>query len=167
MPVATGLFTIGVTAAAVSDVRARRVSNRLNLWLLLAGLAWRASAIDAVAVGLGIAGMLVGVAVLFVPFAARWVGAGDVKLLAAIGTWLGPYGALLTGLFGLLGGGLLAAAIACSSGSAVRGEVRRNISASILTLTSPVAPKRARALTVPLAVPLAAAALVVFITRGI
>jgi len=165
MPVAATLFFVGVSAAAVSDIRSRRVTNRLNVTLLLAGLAWRASMLDATAFAMGLVGVVVGLAMLFVPFAARWVGAGDVKLLAACGAWLGPYGAFLAGLFGLLGGGLLAFALACSAGAMVRRDVARNIGASILTLTSPIAPKRAKALTVPLAVPIAAAAIAVFIAQ--
>ncbi len=167
MSVAAGLFFIGVTAAAISDVRVRKVSNRLNLSLLFAGLLWRASMLDATAFAMGLVGVVVGFAMLFVPFAARWVGAGDVKLLAACGAWLGPYGAFLAGLFGLLGGGLLALGIACTAGALVRKDVARNIGASIMTMTSPIAPKRVKALTVPLAVPLAAATIAVFIAQGL
>jgi prepilin peptidase CpaA len=39
------------------------------------------------------------------------MGAGDVKLLAAAGSFLGPYGALVGGLSTLLAGGVLAIAM--------------------------------------------------------
>jgi prepilin peptidase CpaA len=47
--------------------------------------------------------------ILFLPlFALKGMGAGDVKLLAAIGAWLGPLGALWTGLYGAVVGGVMA-----------------------------------------------------------
>jgi Flp pilus assembly protein protease CpaA len=39
---------------------------------------------------LNLEGWLVGIGVLLLPFMARGVGGGDVKLLAAIGAWNGP-----------------------------------------------------------------------------
>jgi prepilin peptidase CpaA len=167
MWIALPLFAALVLAAAVSDVRSRRVSNRLNLAILMLGLGWRATTLDASTTLAGLLGVAVGLGVLLVPFAWRWVGAGDVKLLAACGAWLGPWDALLAGLFGVAGGGLLSLVIAIGAGAGVRREVARNVGASILTMTAPVAPQRAKAQIVPLAVPLAAAALAVFLVRGL
>lgn len=76
-------------AAAWSDLRRRRVSNRLVLLGLGAALAVRAATLDPVTIGLGVAGAAVGLALLLPAFAARWVGGGDVKLLAAIGAVVG------------------------------------------------------------------------------
>ncbi len=166
MTIATIIFLAGAIAAGVSDIRARKVSNRLNLAIVLAGLGWRAASLDIGTVGLGFAGVGVGLAILIVPFAARWVGAGDVKLLAAFGAWLGPYDIFLAGLFGLFGGGLLGVGIAVYGGAKMRSEVAKNFTASIKTMTAPIAPKRVQALVVPLAVPLAAAAMAVFLARG-
>ena len=38
----------------------------------------------------GVGGWLLGAALFFPMFALRGMGAGDVKLLAAVGAWLGP-----------------------------------------------------------------------------
>ncbi len=162
---ATAFFAL-VLAAAVSDIRTRKVTNRLNMTILLLGLGWRAASLDGGTLVTGVAGVGVGLAVLFPPFAARWMGAGDVKLLAACGMWLGPWGAVLAGLFGIAGGGMLSVAIAMSGGAEVRRSVYQNMSASITTLTAPIAPARAKALVVPLAVPLAASVIAVFLARG-
>ncbi len=167
MWIALPLFAALVSAAAVSDLRNRRVSNRLNLAILALGLGWRATSMDAATALLGLAGLAVGLGILLVPFAWRWVGAGDVKLLAACGAWLGPWDALMAGLFGVAGGGLLSVGIAIAAGAGVRREVARNVTASILTLTAPVAPQRPRTQVVPLAVPLAAAAIAIFLMRGL
>ena len=95
-----------------------------------------------------------------------WVGAGDVKLLAALGAWLGPTATFWACLYGLAGGGLLAIALAVAGGAEVRRSVTTNLTTSFLTLSTPDAPRRAKSLTVPLAVPLAIAASAVFISSG-
>jgi prepilin peptidase CpaA len=51
-------------------------------------------------------------------YAVKGMGAGDVKLLAAIGSWLGPAGALWTALYGAIAGGVLALAVALMRGYA-------------------------------------------------
>jgi len=61
-------------------------------------------------------GLLVGLVVFFPFFALGGMGAGDVKLMAAIGAWLGPALAILTALYGAIAGGVLAIAVALSSG---------------------------------------------------
>lgn len=166
MIAAAALLTALACAAAASDLRGRRVSNRLNLAILVCGLGWRALSGDVATVGLGLGGIALGLAMLFPAFAARWVGAGDVKLLAAFGAWLGPTGTLWAGLLGLAGGGLLSTALALAGGAAVRRDVARTLAVSMFTMTAPVAPRRARSLVVPLAVPLGAAAVAVFLLRG-
>src|SRR5687767_8872120 len=75
--------------ATVSDVRSRRIPNLISLVLVTSGI------IEAVLFRHGpspvqaIQGMLVGFALSFPFFAIRALGAGDVKLLAGIGAWVG------------------------------------------------------------------------------
>ena len=93
--VAESVFAFGLVAAAVWDLSRRRVPNLLNLAILAAGLGARAAAGGLPALTDGALGAALGLAVLLPPFAARWIGAGDVKLVAAIGAWLGPSGVLV------------------------------------------------------------------------
>lgn len=164
--IATGILTTGCLAAALSDMLRRKITNQLNLAILFLGLAWRAVSLDGGTFVAGLAGVGVGLAVLFAPFAVRWVGAGDVKFLAAIGAWLGPFDAFVCGLFGLLGGGIMAVAFAATAGAEVRRSVTQTFTASVMTFTAPAAPRREQALVVPLGVPLAAAAIAIFVARG-
>jgi len=134
-------------AAAVSDLLTRKIKNELVLVILIGGLVYQGLSLD------GLAGAGVGFALLFIPFAARWVGGADIKVLAAFGAWLGPWGALLGGLAGIGLGGLLALAMAFKGG--IGREVIGTMKAAIVTISAPAAPRRDRALVVPLAVPLA------------
>ena len=163
---ATATFVALVVVAAISDMRTRRISNRLNITLLLLGLGWQASHLDGTRMVMAVAGVGVGLGLLIVPFALRWYGAGDVKLLAAAGAWLGPRGTLYAGLIGIATAGLISLLMTLRGGNSVRKQVTANLSASIHTLTPPVAPERETRFIVPLGVPLGAAAIGVALVFG-
>jgi prepilin peptidase CpaA len=58
-------------------------------------------------------------------FLLRGMGAGDVKLLGAVGAWLGPGGALWSALFAVLAGGVLALVVGAIHG--YLGQAFRNL----------------------------------------
>ncbi|HAF42365.1 MAG TPA: peptidase [Sphingobium sp.] len=94
-------------AAAITDLRSRIISNRLNLAVaLLAPLWWLASGLDPWP---GMALQLLAGALVFMVFAALFaigmMGGGDVKLLGALALWF-PWQAMLSliVLMALLGG---------------------------------------------------------------
>ncbi len=108
------------------DVRSRRIPNLLVLLGALAGLALNAllppgaSLFRAPFGGLGalagLAGLGTGLAVLLPMYLLRAMGAGDVKLMAMAGAFLGPRAMLDAALWTLLSGGVLALAAALYSG---------------------------------------------------
>ena len=77
-------------------------------------------------------GWAVGIAIFFVPFALGGLGAGDVKLLGAIGAWLGPMNALWVGLYAGAAGGILAIFVALTNGYLVSGGRQRGRDAGLL-----------------------------------
>jgi prepilin peptidase CpaA len=118
----------GILYASWIDYAQRRVPNWLNATLALLGLAtqtlafgWYRSGDAGVSGGLacGLLGLLVGFGVLIVPWAMHGMGAGDVKLLAAIGCWLGPWLTLLSFAAGAIVGGIVAAVMIYTSGRTV------------------------------------------------
>ena len=115
MIVSVATLLIGVAACA-TDIRTRRIPNVLTLGAAAGGVAFHvlASGTDgALAAG---GGWLVGV-LLFLPFfALGGMGGGDLKLLAALGAWLGPRETLWLAVYAGLAGGVLGVAVAVSRG---------------------------------------------------
>lgn len=79
--------------AAFTDLRERRIPNWLNASILAAGLT-RAVAYpgSGPSVGGSLLGTMLGFVLMFVPYAMGALRGGDVKLMAAVGAWLGPLG---------------------------------------------------------------------------
>jgi prepilin peptidase CpaA len=118
----------GILYASWIDYAQRRVPNWLNATLAALGLTvqtlafgWYRSGDAGVSGGFawGLLGLLVGLGVLIVPWAMHGMGAGDVKLMAAIGCWLGPWLTLLSFAAGAIVGGIVAAVMIYTSGRTI------------------------------------------------
>lgn len=85
-------LAIALVTAGFTDLRSRRIANRLNATIALgAPLFWWASDFalwPQVALQLGVA--LASLCILSALFAMRAMGGGDVKLLAALALWIAP-----------------------------------------------------------------------------
>ncbi len=73
------------------DARTKRIPNYLNLCCALAGLGYQLGVNGLAGLGAGVLGMLLGFGLLVLFYLKGGMGAGDVKALAALGTWLGPW----------------------------------------------------------------------------
>lgn len=103
------LFTALLAVACVTDVRARRIPNKIVLALALTGLAYTAIvAPSPLAMLRGAAALVLGFALWIPLYAFRMMGAGDVKLFAAASAWLAPTAVLSAALLSALVGGALA-----------------------------------------------------------
>ena len=80
-----------VCAAAWSDVRSRRIPNRLTVAGLLMALSLRVL-LGLVPLWQGVLGAALGLGICIVLFALGIIGGGDAKLLTAVGAFLGPAG---------------------------------------------------------------------------
>jgi prepilin peptidase CpaA len=102
--------------AAAWDLRTRRIPNLLTFGGALIALMLHGYFGGWSAAGLSLAGWAVGVA-LFLPFfALGGMGAGDLKLLAAVGACVGPVATVWVALFTSIAGGVMALAVASYSG---------------------------------------------------
>lgn len=95
-------------AASWSDFRRHKVPNWLNAVIAGTGLACHTAFLGWSGLQAGLLGMLVGFGMLIVLWLMRGMGAGDVKFMAAIGTWLGPHMTFNAVIVGCLLGGAMA-----------------------------------------------------------
>jgi prepilin peptidase CpaA len=111
------MIAIAVSVAAVAwDVTTRRIPNALTFGAAIAAVAVHGYLEGWTGLGAPLAGWLVGAALFFPFFALGGMGAGDVKLLAAVGAWLGPAAAVWVALFTGIAGGVMALVVAALSG---------------------------------------------------
>jgi prepilin peptidase CpaA len=163
-PVSTVAVVAVVVVASVFDLGSRRIPNSLTFGAALVAVAMRALLDGWSGVLSAASGWIVGLALFMPLYALRGMGAGDVKLLAAIGAWLGPIGAAWTGLYGAVAGGAMALGVALARGYA--RTALRNLG-RILKVWSVVGVQPVEGLTLadkasvrlPYALPLAAGAL--------
>jgi prepilin peptidase CpaA len=94
--------------ASWKDYREHRVPNWLNAAIALTGLTTQAAFGGWPGLENGLKGMLLAFGMLILFWAIKGMGAGDVKFMAAIGTWLGPDMTVSAVMVGVLLGGLIA-----------------------------------------------------------
>lgn len=118
------LLSAGVASvAALIDLRWRRIPNWLTLAALAAGLVLHVGRSGLAGILVALGGAALGLCLLLPFYAIHAIGAGDVKLLAALGALLGPQALLSVAIYGGLVGGVVAAVML-----AQKGLLRRSLS---------------------------------------
>ena len=106
----------------VCDLRSRRIPNVLTFGAAAAAFAYHLTTGGVGALGQSALGWLVGVLVFIVPFALRGLGGGDVKLVAALGAWIGWNDSFMAGgviwlaLYTAIAGGVMAIGVSMAYG---------------------------------------------------
>ena len=131
------VLALGLGAAVFTDVRTRRIPN------------WLTGAIAGAAFGLAfgggpvtpmraLLGLVVGLALMLPGHIIGATGAGDVKLMAAVGAVVGPDVIFRAFLYSAVAGGVLAIVVALR-----RGRLSTTLRATTNLVTQPVHAKRA------------------------
>lgn len=133
MELVQGCAVSAASLAALIDIWSRRIPNWVTFGTLLGGVlinAWlhgSGGAVDA------LAGAGLGLAMLLPFYLMGTIGAGDVKLLAAVGSLIGPQALISVALYGALVGGAMSVVIllrhrllARTLGDMLRGVVPRH-----------------------------------------
>ncbi len=107
------------------DLRTRRIPNALTFGAAAAAVVVAIVTRGADGAASSISGWFIGVGVLFAAYALGGMGAGDVKLLGALGAWLGPTDALWLALYTGVAGGVIALVWALAHG--YLGQACRNL----------------------------------------
>lgn len=103
------VFSSLLVLAAIGDIRTRRIPNMLVMILAVLGIAYSATnPVSVAGAARGLEGLATGFACWLPFYLFGWLGAGDVKLFAAAGAWLGPARAVEGSLLAALIGAVLA-----------------------------------------------------------
>lgn len=101
--------TLGVfiLACCLIDQRTRRIPNVLSGIAFLVGSGLNTFHFGAPGLATSLSGAATMVAILLAPFALGGIGAGDVKMMAAVGAFVGPILATLALTVGMIIGGVI------------------------------------------------------------
>lgn len=131
MTLAAALIVGAGVAATVVDIRQRRVPNVLTMGLASVGLLLAMSGFGTVTLGGALGGLALGLALLLPAHIFGATGAGDVKLLAAFGSLLGPASVFDAFLRAAILGGVMALAVALW-----RGRLRETLYGTAMLVTT-------------------------------
>lgn len=105
--VGSAILTAVVAVALVTDMKSRRIPNWLSLSGAAAGCAVSALADGASGCSRSFGGLAIGFAVMLALYACRVVGAGDVKLFAAVGALSGAAFVLSVAVYAIVYAGMI------------------------------------------------------------
>jgi prepilin peptidase CpaA len=120
------VLAAGVIASWI-DLRSRRVPNLLTMPLACAGLLLAATGASGLTLTDSLFGLAVGLGVMLPLHILGGTGAGDVKLMAAFGAFLGPAGVIHAFIRMAIVGGVIALGVA-----AQRGRLRETLNGTAL-----------------------------------
>ena len=112
MSVTEGFAIVTVCAACLYDVSSSRIPNALTFTTAVLAILFHSFAPSGSGWSSVFLGLFVGLAVFFPLFALGAMGAGDVKLMAAVGSWIGAASILYVALYASVAGGVLALIVA-------------------------------------------------------
>ena len=102
----------GLATATVIDLRSRRIPNDLTAAMAGVGLGLAATGTSGITVAASFTGFFLGLLLMMPGFLLGATGAGDVKLMGAVGAIVGPAVVVSAFLFTAIAGGVLAIIVA-------------------------------------------------------
>lgn len=103
-------------AACMTDIKSRRIPNWLTFGSAAAAVLFHAVTGGSGGLLAAGGGWVLGLALFLLPFALGGLGGGDVKLVAALGAWLGPGMTIWLVLYTGIAGGVAALVVATARG---------------------------------------------------
>jgi len=121
------LFII-LLIAVLTDLSQRRIPNLLTFPAMLLGVLAHSYQSGVGGMLFSTGGLALGLGLLLIFYIFGMMGAGDVKLMGAVGSFLGPMGVFQAFLFTALAGGLYAVVVLALKGELVRFLTRLGMS---------------------------------------
>jgi prepilin peptidase CpaA len=168
------IVAVILVEAAIIDGLKLRVPNWLTFHMILGGLAYAAWSHGGAGFLWALAGTAVGLSVLLPLYAIGGMGAGDVKLMAGVGAWVGPLITFWAFVTSAAVGGVMALAMVAWSGDYVRHWVQfQAIAHEIVTVRDPsklaatAAARKPTMMLLPYGIPLAVGSIAYFAFAGL
>lgn len=167
------LVAIVLVVAAIIDGRSLKVPNWLTFPFAAAGFLYSLSP-GGISPLDSLAGLALGLALLLPLYAVGGMGAGDVKLLAGVGAWVGPSITLWSFVATVLVGAFMAIVMMARSGKFFSHIFQiREIASEWMAVRDPVllaqtaAVRKPRMLLLPYGIPMAIGTITYFLQAGL
>ena len=119
-------LSIILIVAAVIDVRVKKIPNVITFPTIFAMMVYHILTNGWQGLFFSFGGMALGIAIFFVPYLMGGMGAGDVKLMGAVGATIGPKGVFFASLSTAIAGGLYALIILLINRKYAKDFISRN-----------------------------------------
>jgi prepilin peptidase CpaA len=168
------LVSFVLIEAAIIDGRSLRVPNLLTYNFLAGGLIFAFWKGGTALLLMSVAGAAVGLMTLLPLYAIGGMGAGDVKLMAGVGAWIGPWLTLCAFVSTALVGAVIAAGMIYYSDRPFRHlAMMHTIGAEVLSIKNPVvlaeraAERKPTMMLLPYGIPIAIGSIAYFALAGL
>jgi prepilin peptidase CpaA len=168
------LISIVLIEAAWIDGRSLRVPNWLTYHFLAGGLVFAFIRGGSPFLATSLLGACLGLLTLLPLYAIGGMGAGDVKLMAGLGAWLGPWLTAAAFVSSAATGALMATVMIVHSGAVWRHvAMAHTIANEVLAIRNPVllsqraTERKPTMLLLPYAIPIAAGSIAYFAATGL
>lgn len=102
------LLILALIISAVIDLRTQRIPNLIVFPMVVIAMGYQFFLNGAGGLLLSLAGLMLGIGLLIIPYLLGGMGAGDAKLMGAVGATVGPKGVFYAFLLSALAGGIYA-----------------------------------------------------------
>ena len=102
------LLVCVLIVAVITDIRSQRIPNWLTFSAMIVGVGYNVISAGTAGLIFGVGGLLLGMGLLIILYALGGMGAGDVKLMGAVGSIIGPQMVIWATVYTALAGGIYA-----------------------------------------------------------
>ncbi|GAU76341.1 prepilin peptidase [Fusibacter sp. 3D3] len=113
-----------VAIAIITDIKSRRINNKLILVGILSGICFSVGIRGLTGIIYSGSGFIFGFVLMIVPFLLGYLGGGDVKLLMMIGCFLGFSAILNVYIYMAIAGGVFSFAVMIKTGELKRSLIK-------------------------------------------
>jgi prepilin peptidase CpaA len=167
------IVTVTLVVAAVIDGKKLKVPNYITFPMIISGWVFNTAVYGWEGLGMSLLGTVVGLGLLLPAYAIGGMGAGDVKLLAGVGAWVGGTVTFYAFCVSAIVGGVIAVAmVVCRRGWTKHKNQFLMILNEIATVGSPselatiAAERKSSMMLLPYGIPIAIGTILYFFWAG-